>query len=160
MGKEIDHGLEVQKKRGRDQFPVIPLLLDEAKLGVLTRAFPEPPITIPVSSGPGGATAALNALLVALGKRLPADRPPMPQPPAEPVEELVLELTNLTFHEQDGVRRPAANAQLIHEPRHGRGAGGGEPAPALDRALGADRGGGAVLVFGMKSNTHSLGFSS
>ena len=53
------------------------------------------------------------AILVALGKRDPAHVAPTPQPKAEPLEELVLELTDLKFHEQDGVRRPSANGPLF-----------------------------------------------
>jgi tetratricopeptide (TPR) repeat protein len=34
----------------------------------------------------------------------------------EPLEELVLELTDLKFHEQDGVRRASARARLVYEP--------------------------------------------
>ncbi|MFM9104226.1 MAG: hypothetical protein ACKOPS_24100, partial [Cyanobium sp.] len=69
-----------------------------------------------VSSAPGGATAAIHDILVALGLRLPIDRPPVVQPRPEPVEELVLELSNLRFHEEGGVRRAAGTAQLIYEP--------------------------------------------
>ena len=58
----------------------------------------------------------MNAILVALGKRLPAYTPSTPQPKAEPLEELVLELTDLNFHEQDGVRRASARARLVYEP--------------------------------------------
>jgi hypothetical protein len=58
----------------------------------------------------------MNAILVALGKRDPADVAPTPQPKAQPLEELVLELTDLKFHEQDGVRRASARARLVHEP--------------------------------------------
>ena len=58
----------------------------------------------------------MNPLLVAMGKRLPADVPDTPQPQAEPLEELVLEFSDLKFHEHDGVRRPSARARLLHEP--------------------------------------------
>ncbi|MGB7988573.1 MAG: hypothetical protein WCF44_04220 [Candidatus Methylophosphatis roskildensis] len=71
---------------------------------------------IAVSSDAGGVEAAMNAILVALGKRDPADVPATPQPKAEPIEELVLELTDLKFHEQDGMRRASARARLVHEP--------------------------------------------
>ena len=69
-----------------------------------------------VRSAPDGATVALHDLLVALGRRLPTDRPPVPQPRPEPVAELVLELSDLGFHEHNGVRRPAARARLVYEP--------------------------------------------
>ena len=78
--------------------------------------FDEEPTYISVSSGAGGATAALHHILVALGLRLPTDRPPVPQPRPEPVAELVLELSDLGFDEQDGVSRPAARARLVYEP--------------------------------------------
>jgi hypothetical protein len=38
------------------------------------------------------------------------------QPRPEPVAELVLELSDLAFQEQDGVRRAAARARLVYEP--------------------------------------------
>ena len=104
------------EERGKDKFPVIPLSLNGTKLGVLEEFFGEEPIYIPVSSDAGGVEAAINALLVALEQRLPADVPAAAQPKAEPLEELVLELTDLKFHEQDGVRRASARARLVYEP--------------------------------------------
>ena len=103
VGKELRHALLEQERRGKAQFPVIPLSLNNTKLGVLEEFFSEEPIYIPISSAAGGIEAALNAILVALGKRLPSDPPPTPQPKAEPLEELVLELTDLKIHEQDEV---------------------------------------------------------
>jgi tetratricopeptide (TPR) repeat protein len=116
VGKELRHALIVREQRGKDDFPVIPLLLDGTRLGVFEEFFGEEPVYIPVSSGAGGVEAAMNAILVAIGERLPADIPAPPQPKAEPLEELVLELTDLKFHEQDGVRRASARARLVYEP--------------------------------------------
>ncbi len=135
VGKELRYALAVQqravrlnllqrllqfffrrKQRGREEFPVIPLSLNGTKLGVLEKFFGEEPLYIPVSSAAGGIDAALNAILVAMGKRLPADVPLAPQPKAEPLEELVIELTDLKFHERDGVRRASARARLVYEP--------------------------------------------
>ncbi|MER2622704.1 MAG: CHAT domain-containing protein [Accumulibacter sp.] len=114
--KELRHALLVQERRGKEQFPVIPLSLNGTKLGVLEEFFGEEPVYIPVSSDAGGVEAAMNAILVAVGKRLPADVAPTPQPKAEPLEELVLELTDLKFQEKDGVRRASARARLVYEP--------------------------------------------
>jgi hypothetical protein len=116
VGKELRYALEVQKACGNPAYQVIPLSLDDTNLGVLEEFFDEEPIYITVSSQAGGIDAALQAILVALGKRLPSDVPPTPQPKAEPLEELVLELTDLKFHEQDGVRRASARARLVYEP--------------------------------------------
>jgi tetratricopeptide (TPR) repeat protein len=116
VGKELRHGLKLQAERGRDDFPVIPLSLNGTRLGVLEDFFAEEPTYISVSDGPGGATAALDTILVAMGLRLPTDRPPLAQPRPEPVAELVLELSDLGFDEQDGMRRPSARARLVYEP--------------------------------------------
>ena len=116
VGKELRHALDVQKQRGRANFPVFVLSLDGTKLGVLESLFEEEPLYIPVSSAPGGVEAAMNPILVAMGKRHPAEVPIPPQPVTEPLEELVLELTDLKFHEQDGVRRASARARFVYEP--------------------------------------------
>ncbi len=116
VGKELRYGLKRQAERDRAAFPVIPLSLNGTRLGVLEALFEEEPTYIPVSSAPGGAMAAIHDIFVALGRRLPTDRPPLPQPQPEPVAELVLELSDLGFQEQDGVRRPAARARLVYEP--------------------------------------------
>jgi tetratricopeptide (TPR) repeat protein len=113
--RELKHGLKVQAERGRSAFPVVLLTLDGTKPGSLAGYFAEKPTYIPLSSAPGGTTAALHDILVAIGLRLPTDRPPVPQPRPEPVAELVLELSDLGFQEQDGVRRAAARARLVYE---------------------------------------------
>jgi hypothetical protein len=117
VGKELRHALTVRKQRGGNAFyPVVPLSLDGTRLGVLEEFFDEEPIYIPVSSGAGGIAAAMDPILVALGRRAAADRAEAPQPQAEPVEELVLELTDLKFQVHEGVRRATARARLIYEP--------------------------------------------
>ena len=70
VGRELRHALDVQKQRGKDNFPVIPLSLNGTKLGVLEEFFGEQPVYIPVSSDAGGVEAAMHAILVALGERL------------------------------------------------------------------------------------------
>jgi tetratricopeptide (TPR) repeat protein len=116
VGKELRHALKIRDERGKDKFPVIPLSLNGTKLGVLEEFFGEEPLYIPVTSDAGGIEAAMNAILVALGKRLPTDVPGTSQPKAEPLEELVLELTDLKFKEEDGKRRAIARARLFYNP--------------------------------------------
>jgi hypothetical protein len=41
VGKEVRYALEVQKRRGKDEFPVIPLSLNGTRLGVLEEFFQE-----------------------------------------------------------------------------------------------------------------------
>jgi hypothetical protein len=116
VGKELRYALEVQKQRGKDKYRIIPLSLNGTKLGVLEDFFDEEPMYIGVSSAAGGVDAAIHPILVALGKREPQDVSPTPQPKTEALEELVLELTDLKFYEQDGVRRASARARLVYEP--------------------------------------------
>lgn len=116
VGQELKHALKVQQKRGADKYPVIPLLLDGTKFGVFEFLFDAQPVYIPVSSEAGGVEAAIHALLVALGKRLPSDAPAPRQAKAQPLEELVLELSDLRMETQDGKRRATARAQLAYEP--------------------------------------------
>ncbi|WP_292994356.1 TIR domain-containing protein [Nitrosomonas sp.] len=116
VGDELAYALDVQKQRGEDEYPVIPLSLDGTKLGILKQLFATEPLYISVSSEAGGIEAAMDAVLVALKRRSPADVSSTPQPKAEPLEELVLELTDLKIQEQDGKRRASARARLIYEP--------------------------------------------
>jgi tetratricopeptide (TPR) repeat protein len=130
VGRELRHALELRKQRGGNTFyPVVPLSLDGTRLGVLEEFFDEEPIYLPVSSGAGGVAAAIDPILVALGRRAPADRAEAAQPQAEPVEELVLELTDLKFQVHEGVRRATARARLVYEP-----AAAGQPEVASAQA--------------------------
>jgi hypothetical protein len=115
VGKELRHALKLREQRGKDQFPVFALALNGTRLGVLEEFFGEEPVYIPLSSDAGGIEAAIDPILVALGKRDPAEVPALPQPQAEPLEELVLELSDLQFQERDGLRRATARARLIYE---------------------------------------------
>jgi hypothetical protein len=116
VGKEIAHAIKVQKKKSRERFPVIPLSLDGTKLGVLEEVFRTEPTYISVKSAAGGAEEAVHPILVAVGRRKSGDVAPILQTAANPLEDLVLELTHLKFEEKEGVRRASAEAQLIYEP--------------------------------------------
>jgi hypothetical protein len=122
VGDELDYALKRQQAVGADVFPVIPLTLDGTRLGAFKRQFAAEPAWIPISSTPGGIDAALHAILVALGRRLPTDAHPpsqaqtQPQPQPEPLEELILQLTDLKWIEQDAKRRPSARARLTYQP--------------------------------------------
>ena len=105
VARELRYALGAQQQPGKDKFRVIALSIDGTALGVFEDFFDEELIFVPVTSAAGGAEAAVDPILVALGIRNPHDTEPTPQPRAEPLEELVLELTDLGFHVQDGTRR-------------------------------------------------------
>ncbi|MEN9867740.1 MAG: hypothetical protein RL748_3330, partial [Pseudomonadota bacterium] len=119
VGEELDHALAVQKTRqaAGQSYPVIPLSLDDTKLGVLKRYFTGEPIYIPAQSTAGGVEAAINPILVALGLRLPFDSAsPSTMPvPGEALEELILHLSDFGITEQDGKRRATARASLRYQ---------------------------------------------
>ncbi|MFB0534075.1 MAG: toll/interleukin-1 receptor domain-containing protein [Anaerolineae bacterium] len=112
---EVDYARRVQRKRGVDQFPVIPLLLPGIRPAALRSFFPRKavPLAVSIQEGPGGLEAAMTDLLAALGERLPTDFQPHEAVTARPVAELLLRLTNPHIVEEAGTRRAAAEAQLI-----------------------------------------------
>jgi tetratricopeptide (TPR) repeat protein len=113
--REIQKALQVEKSR-QDGYRVIPLLLPGIKPGALGTWFDEEPVAVPIEIGPGGLSAALPALLSALGERLPTDHQPFEEPDAKPVEELVLTLTDPTIETAEGKRRARATATLEYFP--------------------------------------------
>jgi len=68
LGKELLQALEVQKQRGNEEFPVIPLSLNGAKLGAMEGYFGGEPIYIDVRTDANGIEEAVNAILVAMRK--------------------------------------------------------------------------------------------
>jgi tetratricopeptide (TPR) repeat protein len=119
VSKELRHALEVRQRKLRAGtiYPVIPLLLDDTQLGALAGYFADEPLCVRLRSSPGGVEAVRGWILVALGKREPADVEATAQPRAEPLEELVLYLDDLKIVQvQDGVRRASGRARLVYEP--------------------------------------------
>jgi hypothetical protein len=116
VGAELALALEVRQQKGADRYRVIPLTLDGTRLGAFKQQFGTAPAYIPLSSAPNGITDALPKLLAALGRELIAEVAQQTQPATKPLEDLVLELSDLGFHAQDGVRRASARARLLHRP--------------------------------------------
>ncbi len=118
VGKELKHALTLREERGAS-YRVIALVVGDTKLGVFESFFDEEPIFVPISSAAGGIGEAIDPLLVALGRRLPHDPVPEPLPPAAPLEDLILELSQLRIVEHGGKHRAAARAKLTYEPASG-----------------------------------------
>lgn len=115
VARELKHALKVQAERGGpDGFPVVPLLLDGTNLGAFDGYFDGEPLYAAIRST--ALDEAPHHILVALRLREPTDVAPAAQPSAEPVEELVLKLTDPTVIKRpDGSRRASATARLVHE---------------------------------------------
>ena len=114
--KEIQKALEVERLRNDDRYRVIPLLLPGIEPSALALWFDEEPVGVRVEIKIGGVREALPAILAALGEQLPADSQPIKETIQQPVEELILKLTDTKIHEEGGKRRARATATLIYEP--------------------------------------------
>lgn len=113
---EVKKALKVERRRKGEGYKVIPLMLPGIQPPDLKLLFGAEPVGVRVEMKTGGVSEALPALLAALGERLPADFQPINQTAQHPVEELILELTDMKIHAEGGKRRARATAQLIYEP--------------------------------------------
>src|SRR5262249_27568972 len=114
--REIQQALAVEKRRGKDGYRVIPLLLPGVEPSALALWFDEEPVGIKVELKIGGISEALPQILAALGKRSPTDYQPQQTTPQKPVEELLVELSDPKVETIDGKRRASATATLVYEP--------------------------------------------
>ncbi|MFQ4136886.1 tetratricopeptide repeat protein [Nodosilinea sp. PGN35] len=99
-----------------DGYKVISVVLPGTPLGLLRPFFPGDPLHIEVSDRPSGLAEAIPQISAALGLELPSDRQPGQRVTVEPVEELLLTLSDPTITEQDGIRRATATAELTYIP--------------------------------------------
>jgi len=113
--REVQIALEEAKQR-TDGYKVISVVLPGVNPGLLKLLFPREPVHIFVADTPTGLSDVMPRIFAALGKELPEDWESGKRMQVEPVEELILELTDPTIEEQDGVRRAAATAELTYHP--------------------------------------------
>ncbi len=114
--REIQQALAVEKQRKDDGYRVIPLLLPGVQPSALQLWFDKEPVGVKVELKTGAVNEAMPAILAALGERSPADHQPAPQAVSQPLEELVLKLTDPRIEAIDGKRRAKATATVIYEP--------------------------------------------
>ena len=99
-----------------DGYKVISVVLPGTPLGLLKPFFPGDPLHIVVGDRPNGLAEAILQIAAALGLELPTDRDSGQIVEVQPVEELLLKLTDPHIAEQNGLRRAAATAELIYIP--------------------------------------------
>jgi hypothetical protein len=116
--KELKLAHKVARARKAEGYKVISLIMPSVPAGLLNPFFPKEPIHIFLGQGANGPDLdeKIPAILAALGKVLPNDWKPKETVKAEPVEELILELTDPIIEEKDGVRRATAIAELTYRP--------------------------------------------
>jgi tetratricopeptide (TPR) repeat protein len=103
----------------RDDYKIIPVVLPGVQMGLLKLLFPVEPLYIFVDEAPTGLSDAIPKIWAALGHELPEDYQPSQTVPAEPVAELILELTDPQIETKDGLRRATATAELTYHPADG-----------------------------------------
>lgn len=107
---------EETKRKDKDGFVVIPLLLPDVTLKTLELFFDEDRAAVIVDKGPMGLADAIPEILKALGQE-PIDKVKKSEPiDVAPIEELILELTDPVIEEKDGIRRATATAVLTYNP--------------------------------------------
>ncbi|MCZ6786367.1 MAG: CHAT domain-containing protein, partial [Planctomycetota bacterium] len=112
------------KKRRKDGYKVIPILLDGVKPSALHHWFGKKNLlAVQIGNGHDAVANALPKLLEALGERAPSDSEAPPDIPAAPSANLTLKLNDLTLPTARGKRRAKATATLIYTP----------PAPSAPR---------------------------
>ncbi len=111
---EIRRAAVVEQQRA--DFRLIPLLLPGVEPSALWIYFDEDKEPLAVRVDPARLDEALPALLAALGEQLPEDAAPAPEPPAAPVDDLILELRDPRLVELNGAQRAQATATLIYQP--------------------------------------------
>ena len=116
MQKELKLAQEVAQERQKDGYKVISLIMPGVPKGLLTPFFPKEPIHIFLEEGPTGLSEAMPPLFAALGTQLPDDWKSATMVQADPVEELILTLTDPNIHQQEGMRRATATAELTYNP--------------------------------------------
>ncbi len=113
--REVGIALDEAKKR-TDGYKVISVVLPGVKRGILKPFFPTEPLHIFVKDKPTSLSEAMPKIFAALGQQLPEDWESAKMVQAEPVEELILKLTDPLVKDKDGVRRAEATAELTYNP--------------------------------------------
>ncbi|MGC1377410.1 MAG: tetratricopeptide repeat protein [Anaerolineales bacterium] len=116
--KELKLAHKVAKERKADGYKVISLIMPGVPAGLLKPFFPKEPLHIFLEKGADGPDLdeKMPDIFAALGKELPDDWQRKEAVTAEPVEELILELTDPIIVEKDGLRRATAHAVLTYNP--------------------------------------------
>ncbi len=117
--RELEIALDEAEQR-EDGYKLIPLLLPGTPMRIFKRFFPGDPLYIAVNKGPTALNEAMPKIFVALGMQLPEDWQEAETVQVEPVEELILKLTDPQIKEKDGLRRAGAMAELIYNPADGK----------------------------------------
>lgn len=116
--REVRWALDEEQKRS-DGYKVISILLPGVPLGLTRLLFPSERLHIVLGDGVTGLNDALPKIRAALGIELPNDWQDTATVTAEPVAELILEMTDPQIKEKDGKRRATAMAELRYVPADG-----------------------------------------
>lgn len=114
--KEIRKALQVEQQRKAEGYRVIPLLLPGIQTRALGNWFEDEPVALSIQLRPGDLSEMLPEILAALGERLPTDHKPQRVVTPQPIEDLLLKLSDIKIAVEGGARRVVATATLAYEP--------------------------------------------
>jgi tetratricopeptide (TPR) repeat protein len=106
--KEVSFALKVLQPQN---IPIVPILIDGLPPDTLDFFFDNEPVAIPIKN----LQESMPQILAALGKEFPTEVDPEIAIDDNPLEELVLKLTDPGIQEIEGKRRAIATAQLIYK---------------------------------------------
>jgi tetratricopeptide (TPR) repeat protein len=107
--KEVSFALKVLQPQN---IPIVPILIDGLPPDTLDFFFDDEPVAIQIKNN---LQESMPQILAALGKELPTEVDPEIAIDDNPLEELVLKLTDPSIQEIEGKRRAIATAQLIYK---------------------------------------------
>jgi tetratricopeptide (TPR) repeat protein len=107
--KEVSFALKVLQSQN---IPIVPILIDGLPPDTLDFFFDDEPVAIQIKNN---LQESMPQILAALGKELPTEVDPEIAIDDNPLEELVLKLTDPSIQEIEGKRRAIATAQLIYK---------------------------------------------
>jgi tetratricopeptide (TPR) repeat protein len=99
------------------KIPVVPVLIDGKTPNAVKLFFKDEPVAIQIKNN---LQESMPQILAALGQKLPTDFAPEVTIGKNPLEELVLKLTDPGIQETDGKKRAIATAKLIYRPSQSR----------------------------------------
>ncbi len=106
----------LQQTRQQAELKVIAVVLPGTDKALVDLLLPNEPVIVDVDEGANDFVDAIPAIFSAIGEQLPEDWKGSEVVTVEPIEELVVKLTDPYIVDKDGVRRVAATAELSYFP--------------------------------------------
>ncbi|MDP6116392.1 MAG: toll/interleukin-1 receptor domain-containing protein [Planctomycetota bacterium] len=116
---EVDKAREIQKTN--ENFRIVPILLPPLKPEAVKAWIPDEKLCVMIDPDkPGALGEAMPKIMVGLGEQLPDKPEEQPEIAAQPLDELLLKLSEPELEITEGKQRVSARAVVVHRPAEGR----------------------------------------